>query len=710
MSPRLLLLPAFLLIVHPPIASALKAPAIFSDYIALNFSQGNYSANHTASGADPDGDGLSNHMEFVFGTNPVLSDGEDSKMQISLSGGNVTLSGYGRLGRKYTMQSSTNLAAGFTADSSFNGSDTMETQIESQGNATRKFFRTSVEVIPPLYVDKDSTASNKDGRSWATAFSELQDAINAAELGQEIWVAEGIYHPTEIDPYYAELEITENKYKTFSLKEGISIIGGFAGSENAVSERSGNLTTTLSGDFLNNDGWTENGTLSDEAKPTLSENAYHVLMTVDLRIPVSIANLEITGGVAIKSDSESGWPIEYPTPENSGGGILVVGSNLEILGCRFFRNIAAEHGGAIAVTGDQLSIGDQTIGGAVSKISILPGFGNTEFSQNHVALYADTGKEFGAGGAIQMSVQSVGIFRDTIFHKNTAPNGGAVGLYQATATFIDTSFIENSAFAGPLSSDPTFLSPLNGIGGAISSELSDLKAVSCYFGFNLASTNGYEGQNGQISGFGGALFYIDNGSTKISLSIFDQNYADGGGGGVCVFPSGVGNPNSLSLDFTSFYKNTSDWGPAIANWEANVVGNGNIFFSNTYNDGTYIDLEYYEENQGPSNPFNLSYSLFSGNNTAVVNSGTNNQSIDPGSTLFNNPNNPEGPDMEWKTEDDGFGIQTSAREGRAIVVRPLPNDFADFDDDGETVEELPLDSDGTPFGSGPFFYGAYPEP
>jgi hypothetical protein len=504
------------------------------------------------------------------------------------------------------------------------------------------------------------------------------------------------------------------------LKEGISIIGGFAGSENALSERSGNLTTTLSGDFLNNDGWTENGTLSDEAKPTLSENAYHVVAAVDLSVPVSLISLKITGGVAIKLETVEGNSTVHPVIDyNKGAGLAVYDSNVEIVNCVFERNIAAEEGGGIYVG---------SFSGNGSSLTFLNlGFGDSVFFQNHVALYSDTRLPWGGGGGIFLSDGSEARFANVIFTGNTAPNGGAVGMINASASFLNCGFWANAALAGPESQNLELYSwPENGFGGAISffngaESGTDkyLDIVSCFFAFNTASTNGYSGQNGEIAGWGGAIAFYDSGSLKIALSIFDQNFADEGCGAIVFGDYFEGPAPTLDLNFCTFHSNRAanwggavglDWGPDMETAGTVANGKGNIFLNNSILENHSNDLGLYAGANASVGGFHLSQSLFSGNNTGVVNIGTGNQAITPGFDLFNDPNNPEGPDMEWNTGDDGFVIQSSARVGRDIVERPLPSDFADFDGDGDTAEELPLDSDGTPFGSGPFFYGAYPEP
>lgn len=49
---------------------------------------------------------------------------------------------------------------------------------------------------PVLHVD--ATGAD-DGSSWANAFEELDDALDAAGSSAQIWVAEGTYSPTD-DP------------------------------------------------------------------------------------------------------------------------------------------------------------------------------------------------------------------------------------------------------------------------------------------------------------------------------------------------------------------------------------------------------------------------------------------------------------------------------------------------------------------------------
>lgn len=80
------------------------------------------------------------------------------------------------------------------------------------------------------YVDVQKGAYTNDGRSWAAAKNNLQDAINdLAEYmktngiteGGEIFVAEGTYSPTE------STEEGSTLFSSFKMSPGIALYGGF---------------------------------------------------------------------------------------------------------------------------------------------------------------------------------------------------------------------------------------------------------------------------------------------------------------------------------------------------------------------------------------------------------------------------------------------------------------------------------------------------
>jgi hypothetical protein len=73
-----------------------------------------------------------------------------------------------------------------------------------------------------IYVDVD-VATNGNGTSWVSAFNNLQDAIDAAAINDEIWVAAGTYYPTSSP----DGTTTDPRDKAFHLHTDMKIYGRF---------------------------------------------------------------------------------------------------------------------------------------------------------------------------------------------------------------------------------------------------------------------------------------------------------------------------------------------------------------------------------------------------------------------------------------------------------------------------------------------------
>ena len=94
------------------------------------------------------------------------------------------------------------------------------------------------------YVNINTTGTNT-GTSWANAFTSLQSALDVAVSGDQIWVVAGTYLPSK-DPF-GNATPTDTRDKTFYLKNGVSIYGGFVGTETALNQRVSGNETILSG-------------------------------------------------------------------------------------------------------------------------------------------------------------------------------------------------------------------------------------------------------------------------------------------------------------------------------------------------------------------------------------------------------------------------------------------------------------------------------
>src|SRR5690242_1089885 len=103
------------------------------------------------------------------------------------------------------------------------------------------------------YVNANASGANT-GTSWTDAFTTLTDGITASTVGDEIWVAQGVYKPTT----------TTTRTISFNIPSGVALYGGFNGTETQLSQRNvDTYTSTLSGDI----GTTGN----------VNDNTYHVV-------------------------------------------------------------------------------------------------------------------------------------------------------------------------------------------------------------------------------------------------------------------------------------------------------------------------------------------------------------------------------------------------------------------------------------------------
>lgn len=234
--------------------------------------------------------------------------------------------------------------------------------VDGDENGTAVCDRGSFEFNPLLFVDQTAVGLN-NGTSWADAFIDLQDALAYASSGSEIWVAEGIYYPTE----------KTDRSISFEMKNGVAIYGGFAGTETTREERDwGAHPTTLSGNIGNSE-WA-------------SDNSRHVIKNSGLDETAILNGFTITGGFAR----------DYP-PENSGGGMHNTNSHPTLTNIFFYKN-NAENGGGIFNTSSSPMLSNITFseniadlgGGMYNSASSSPTLTNITFSEN-------TAFEYGGG-------------------------------------------------------------------------------------------------------------------------------------------------------------------------------------------------------------------------------------------------------------------------------------------------------------------------
>jgi hypothetical protein len=150
----------------------------------------------------------------------------------------------------------------------------------------------ALEVVVPhrCYVNRAASGAN-DGFAWASAYANLQSALGDANCN-EIWVAKGVYKPAAS---------TTDRSATFSIRPGIKVYGGFAGTEtNAAQADPAANRTVLSGDIDNNDNVDADGVTRSDAD-IAGNNTYTVVRIDGTTAAGSVGADTVLDGFAISA-------------------------------------------------------------------------------------------------------------------------------------------------------------------------------------------------------------------------------------------------------------------------------------------------------------------------------------------------------------------------------------------------------------------------
>lgn len=280
----------------------------------------------------------------------------------------------------------------------------------------------AVPCQPIIFVNANA-APGGNGLTWPTALRSLQLALEQAEacvgVTSAIWIAGGTYvpHPTD-------------RTVRFELPDNVTLIGGFAGTENSPADRPAVLpTTTLSGD-LNGD---DNGGLPG------ADNSQGVVEIEAPRLGL-LADLTIEGGNADGADGG----------DDTGGGIWIrpgtffssPTSELEMTNVVVRNNTAATFGGGIQASGPLLAIESVLLLNRAQDGAGINTSRNVEFTGGGVNANAAT--RFGGGiqATNDASVDLVGVS----FSANSAgQDGGAIFSLGESLDIVGGSFTLNTA-------------------------------------------------------------------------------------------------------------------------------------------------------------------------------------------------------------------------------------------------------------------------
>ncbi len=498
-----------------------------------------------------------------------------------------------------------------------------------------------------IYVDVDAPGPTHNGASWATAYLDLQVALAAAGSGSEIWVAEGIYRPSS----------TGVVSDTFTLKNGVAIYGGFAGTETARSQRDWEThVTILSGDIDGNDL----NEPPDSVTDIVGSNSYHVVTGSGTNNTAVLDGFTISGGKAPVGQLE-------PCGPQCGGGLYNVNGSPTLSNLIFLANYAPNSGG----------------GGVFNGSGSSPVLTDVHFFKNH-----------GIRGGGMHNDGSSPVINKGSFVGNSSRNGA--GLYEtnnSNSTLNEVNFSDNKA---------------NNFGGGVFITESNSNFIGCVFEMNVANnaddpldTDDNGGGlyaltgaphlkdvlfRGNVTDFGGAIANVDSSMILINVVIVGNQAVYGGGlhdrSGEMVLTNVTVSGNKATLAGGGMNN--------IIN-SKNVIQNS-IFWGNTSPGGKQIT------NDGTSQP-TIRYSLVAGSGGSGPGWDTS-LGLDGGGNIDGNPmflRTPSpGADGNWDGVDDDYG------DLRLLVTSPAVNvgnnslDPDPANSPPDSMNDIATDVDGNP--------------
>jgi hypothetical protein len=356
----------------------------------------------------------------------------------------------------------------------------------------------TAEAACVLHVASAGTAG-ATGLTWQTALSDVQDALDRATCGCDVWIAGGTYLPTRaLD---APGAAADPRDRSFVLWPRANVLGGFAGDETDAAARGPGHETVLSGDL--------------GVTGTTDDNAYHVVVGAD---GATLDGLTLRGGEANGLEAGQGvgaglfmfsasMTLRNVTlsdnDADSGAGLYSDGrSRPHLVGCTLARNTAND-GGGLVVLGDVATV--------------------------ESSLFADNVGTF-SGPAITAFAQALTV-TDSRFLRNHGDSGGALTVSQGQATFERCWFEGNQA---------------DSFGGA----------MLVRFGASARLSSTVLVANGS-AGFGGAIA-LWTGALDVEGATIVDNYAAFGGGAFLVKDGA-----RLGLGDSVVWRNSDDQGKSF---------------------------------------------------------------------------------------------------------------------------------------------------
>jgi len=384
------------------------------------------------------------------------------------------------------------------------------TVTDSSSRTQRVSAKLRLVVNPPggstWYVNAVSGSDSNSGTSWTDAFKTIAHALDVAQNGDTIIVADATYHEHDLDFQGKKIHLKsangpanciidcQQQGRAFYFHSGEttdSILEGFT-------VRNGKVSDTCGGAVL----------CMNNSCPTITNCVFENNKAVDTN-----GQYEYEDGGAIDCESSSPTITNCTFSGNSahyhGGAILCYNSSPTVKDCAFNDNNTNEEGGAIFCYYSNPSIEGCAFNGNIAgnyggaifcRDSSNPVVTDCAFVSNSAANYH--------GGALYCLAGSNPTLTNCAFSGNSAKySGGAIFCYSSSPTLSGCTFSANSADNGGAiaSNSSSTLSLRNSIlwNNSASSEGNEIyiedAGASCTLNYCCVDNTGYGGQTGNIA-------------------------------------------------------------------------------------------------------------------------------------------------------------------------------------------------------------------
>ncbi|MCB1586022.1 MAG: autotransporter-associated beta strand repeat-containing protein [Xanthomonadales bacterium] len=337
---------------------------------------------------------------------------------------------------------------------------------------------TMARQVKTIYVNSAALVGG-DGLTWPTAYTSLQDGLAIGQLGDEIWVAQGVYYPDE-----GSSQVDNDQNETFTLIPQVSIYGGFIGTETDREQRNP-LTqlTILSGDIQQDDVNTDGNNVAETVDDIVGSNSYNILTGSNVTTITYLDGFTITSGSAAGASSPTDRGAGIHCGNDTSGPSLnqmtfignyslkrgsgVFGCSQMVTNSSFINNETNDLGSAVYAIGGQIDnvyfSGNKSkfTGGAVRNNTNPLYVLNSVFEANESTdlrggalittsdLYLENvlfkgNRSSNSGGALRVEGSTADLVNVTMTGNRTNNLGGAISINDTATLNITNSIIWNN--------------------------------------------------------------------------------------------------------------------------------------------------------------------------------------------------------------------------------------------------------------------------